>query len=504
MAWKKIIVSGSSAELASANIDGALVATQITGSTNFDTIVNKPTLVSGSTQVDITDTTGYTAFSSSISESIAAKPSTWETLENKPAGIVSSSEQTVGNLVNQDVNLGTGAVTASYFKGDGSGLENLDIAQVATVVRDFTDVTEYTVTHNFGTKNVMATVYDSNDFQIFPASIQAATDNTVVVTFDITSSGTVIVGKGGHVVSGSVPFSNIIDVPTLVSSSAQVNDLFEVTDVSASIDSRLGSLEVFSSSLDSGFATDAELNASSSTLQSNIDTVESNATAALNASSSTLQSNIDSAISTANSELNASSSALITYTDDEITALSASAEAARSNLASSLTLSGSSGNDVVNLKTDTLSVVGTANEIETTVTNNQIQIGIVSNPILTGDVTITGNLNVTGDTIQAQVSNINVEDRFILLNSGSTTGDSGIVFGGSDGSANQGSGIFWDSPANIFGFSQGISAEDTTATHTSKLGNIQVASAVPTAAPTFQGVGSIAINDSDEGIWIYS
>jgi hypothetical protein len=482
MAWKKIIVSGSSAELASANIDGAIVATQITGSTNFDTIVNKPTLVSGSTQVDITDTTGYTAFSSSISESIAAKPSTWETLENKPAGIVSSSEQTVGNLVNQDVNLGTGAVTASYFKGDGSGLENLDIAQVATIVRDFTDVTEYTVTHNFGTKNVMATVYDSNDFQIFPASIQAATDNTVVVTFDITSSGTVIVGKGGHVVSGSVPFSNIIDVPTLVSSSAQVNDLFEVTDVSASIDSRLGSLEVFSSSLDSGFATDAELNASSSTLQSNIDTAESNATAALNASSS----------------------ALITYTDDEITALSASAEAARSTLASSLTLSGSSGNDVVNLKTDTLSVVGTANEIETTVTNNQIQIGIVSNPILTGDVTITGNLNVTGDTIQAQVSNINVEDRFILLNSGSTTGDSGIVFGGSDGSANQGSGIFWDSPANIFGFSQGISAEDTTATHTSKLGNIQVASADPTATPTFQGVGSIAINDSDEGIWIYS
>lgn len=493
MAWKKIIVSGSSAELASANVDGALVASQITGSTNFDTIANKPNLVSGSDQIDIVDTTGYTAFSASISESIAAKPSTWETLENKPAGIVSSSEQTVGNLVNQDVNLGTGAVTASYFKGDGSALENLDIAQVATVVRDFTDVTEYTVTHNFGTKNVMATVYDSNDFQIFPASIQAATDNTVVVTFDITSSGTVIVGKGGHVVSGSVPFSNIIDVPTLVSSSQQVNDLFAVTDVSASIDTRLDSLEIFSSSLDSGFATDAELNASSSTL-----------TAELNTSSSTLQGNIDTAITTANSELNASSSALVTYTDTEISALSASADAARSNLASSLTVSGSTGNDIVNLKTDALSVVGTANEIETTVTNNQIQVGIVDNATLTGNVTITGNLSVTGDTIQAQVSNINVEDRFILLNSGSTSGDAGIVFGGSDGAANQGSGIFFDNPAGVFGFAQGISAEDTSATHTSKLGNIQVASADPTATPTFQGVGSIAVNDNDEGIWIFS
>lgn len=482
MAWKKIIVSGSSAELASANVDGALVASQITGSTNFDTIANKPNLVSGSDQIDIVDVTGYTAFSASISESIAAKPSTWETLENKPSGIVSSSAQTVENLVNQDVNLGTGAVTASYFSGDGSGLENLDIAQVATVVRDFTDVTNYTVTHNFGSKNVMATIYDDNDYQIFPASIQAATDNTIVVTFDVTSSGTIIVGKGGHVVSGSVPFSNILDLPTLVSSSQQVNDLFAVTDVSASIDTRLDSLEIFSSSLDSGFATDAELNASSSTLQGNIDT----------------------AITTANSELNASSSALVTYTDTEISALSASAEAARSNLASSLTVSGSTGNDIVNLKTDALSVVGTANEIETTVTNNQIQVGIVDNATLTGNVTITGNLSVTGDTIQAQVSNINVEDRFILLNSGSTSGDAGIVFGGSDGAANQGSGIFWDSPANVFGFSQGISAEDTSATHTSKLGNIQVASADPTATPTFQGVGSIAVNDNDEGIWIFS
>ena len=482
MAWKKIIVSGSSAELASANVDGALVASQITGSTNFNTIANKPNLVSGSGQIDIDETTGYTAFSASISESIAAKPSTWETLENKPSGIVSSSAQTVENLVNQDVDLGTGAVTASYFKGDGSGLENLDIAQVATVVRDFTDVTTYTVVHNFGSKNVMATIYDDNDYQIFPASIQAATDNTIVVTFDVTSSGTIIVGKGGHVVSGSVPFSNIIDVPTLISSSQQVNDLFAVTDVSASIDTRLDSLEIFSSSLDSGFATDAELNASSSTLQGNIDT----------------------AISTANSELNTSSSALVSYTDTEISALSASADAARSNLASSLTVSGSTGNDIVNLKTDALSVVGTANEIETTVTNNQIKVGIVDNATLTGNVTITGNLNVTGDTIQAQVANINVEDRFILLNSGSTSGDAGIVFGGSDGAANQGSGIFWDSPANVFGFSQGISAEDTTATHTSKLGNIQVASANPTATPTFQGVGSIAINDNDEGIWIFS
>ena len=44
-----------------------------------------------------------------------------------------------------------------------------------------------------------------------------------------------------------------------------------------------------------------------------------------------------------------------------------------------------------------------------------------------GDVTVGGNLIVEGDTIQQQVSNLNIEDRFILLNSGSASGDGGLI-----------------------------------------------------------------------------
>jgi hypothetical protein len=426
MAWKKIIVSGSAAELASATLTGALVADTISGTVNADNGV-----VSGSSQIDLTLTDGYAAYSSSVSASIAAKPSDWDSLLNKPSGIVSSSAQTVANLVGEDI-------VADSFTGDGSGLSNVTIAQTATVVETFSNVTTYTVTHNFGSKNILVTVYDSSDFQIIPATVQAASDNTATFTFDNPTSGKVIVGQGGHIVSGSVPFDNIINKPTLVSGSGQIE---------------IQSTEGFTG------------------LQSNI----SGSIDALSGSTATAVSN-----------------------------LSASAHTARASLASSLVISGSTGNDIVNLKTDALSFVGTANEISTTVTNNQIEIGIVDNPTLTGNVTITGNLNVTGDTIQAQVTNINVEDRFILLNSGSTTGDAGIIFGGSDGTSNEGSGIFWDSPANVFGFASGIGAEDTSATHTSKLGNIQVAASSPAGAPSFQGVGTIAVNSSDEGIWIYS
>jgi len=55
-------------------------------------------------------------------------------------------------------------------------------------------------------------------------------------------------------------------------------------------------------------------------------------------------------------------------------------------------------------------------------------IGAGTSEITIGDnLTIAGNLTVQGDTVQQQVANLNVEDRFILLNSGSASGDGGLV-----------------------------------------------------------------------------
>lgn len=440
MAWKKIVVSGSSAELASINVDGNISASSFVGDGSGLVNVVAAGTISSSAQI-ASDISG--AFDST-SASLAAS------IDN-----LTANEQ-----------IFSGSFSGSYV-GDGSQLTNITVDQNATVVSEFTLQTTQSVIHNFQSENVSVVVYDENDEQFIPSKVKLVSANQVDIFMDPATTGKAIVVRGGHIVSGSIPFANLIAVPTLLSSSAQIADDISGSFAapSASFASDINDLQTFSSSLDSTFASDAELNASSSTLQSNIDTKAS--IVELNASSSTINTRID-------------------------------------NLSSTLAISGSTGNDSVNLVNDALTFTGTTNEIETSVTNNQVQIGIVSNPTLTGNVTVTGNLNVTGDTIQAQVSNINVEDRFILLNSGSTSGDSGIVFGGSDGTVNEGSGIFWDSPANIFGFSAGISAEDTTATHTSKLGNIQVASSNPSSAPTFQGIGSIAINDSDEGIWIFS
>lgn len=207
MAWKKIILSGSDATLNTLSVDGNITGTFVGALSSSAQIASE---ISGALSNNAISDLGAGIISSS-----AQIDSDFFDID----GLVSSSTQVVTLLDNQSVDFGTGAVTASFFRGDGSQLTNLDISQTATVVSDFTNVTTHTVSHNFGTKNVMATVYDDNDFQIIPGTVQAINDNQLTITFDSSTSGTVIIGKGGHVVSGSVPFDNLLNKPTLVSSS---------------------------------------------------------------------------------------------------------------------------------------------------------------------------------------------------------------------------------------------------------------------------------------------
>jgi len=143
--------------------------------------------------------------------------------------------------------------------------------------------------------------------------------------------------------------------------------------------------------------------------------------------------------------------------------------------------------------------------------NTDVDLGLQTgdSPSFT-NLTVNGDLTVTGNTFEAQVTNLNVADRMILLNSGSTSGDVGIIFGGSDpagdgtNNANTGSGIFWDSPSNVFGFAQDVMTSALSASVQSKIGNIETSNSNPSATPVFQGTGTTHVNESDESIWIYS
>ena len=131
--------------------------------------------------------------------------------------IVSGSSATLSNL---DVK---NAVTASFFKGDGSALTNIsaEVTQQATISDSFTNATSKAVTHNFGTKNVIVSVYNNSDQLILPASTTTNTVNNVTVTFDSATTGRVVVAKGGHLVSGSA----VLVGTGVISGSAQIDSL---------------------------------------------------------------------------------------------------------------------------------------------------------------------------------------------------------------------------------------------------------------------------------------
>ena len=92
--------------------------------------------------------------------------------------------------------------------------------------------------------------------------------------------------------------------------------------------------------------------------------------------------------------------------------------ASTASISSALTIAADSGsNDTVTVGTDTLTFAGTSNEIETAVTNNQIQIGLPDDVTVGGDLTVSGTLNsdditsstvtITGDAVVSGTLTVN-------------------------------------------------------------------------------------------------
>ena len=132
---------------------------------------------------------------------------------------VTTNTQTaiVGNI-----NL-SGSITATSFVGDGSGLTNITIGQSATVQKSFTNQSTWVVDHNLNTFNAIVQVYDNDNYQIIPQTLRISDNNTVTITFESPRSGYVVVANGGHIVSGSVEWSSLINKPSgLVSGSSQI------------------------------------------------------------------------------------------------------------------------------------------------------------------------------------------------------------------------------------------------------------------------------------------
>jgi len=120
----------------------------------------------------------------------------------------------------------TGSITASAFVGDGSRLTNISVSQNATVKQSFTNADTWSVEHNLSTPNAIVQVYDSNDFQMIPSTLQIIDDDNIRATFPTIQSGYVVVARGGQIVSGSVDVENIAGLAGVITTDINARGVF--------------------------------------------------------------------------------------------------------------------------------------------------------------------------------------------------------------------------------------------------------------------------------------
>ena len=120
-----------------------------------------------------------------------------------------------------------------------------------------------------------------------------------------------------------------------------------------------------------------------------------------------------------------------------------------------------------------------------------------------GAVTITGNLQVNGFQTAISSSNLLIADRFALFNSGSgATGDGGFLIG--SGSAGSGSAFIFDDSKDRFGVQIDTQlAQDATTSTPEAYTSLYVLNA-NTGSATYSVKGNLKIDDSNGDIYIYS
>ena len=174
------------------------------------------------------------------------------------------------------------------------------------------------------------------------------------------------------------------------------------------------------------------------------------------------------------------------------------------NANADLFFSGSTGTGVVDLQSQALSIIGTANEIETSAGGTTLTIGLPNDVTIGQDLIVNRNLTVLGTASFQNTTNLDVADRFILLASGSnTTGDGGLVI--QQGTQGVGELFAYDSGVSRWAVTGSFDASQSSFTPEAFMAAvIEGAASDPTAVVAkLTKKGNIFVA-ADETIWIYS
>lgn len=173
-----------------------------------------------------------------------------------------------------------------------------------------------------------------------------------------------------------------------------------------------------------------------------------------------------------------------------------------------------SGSNTAVQGNQTITINGTANQVAVTGTAAQAlgggpsyTIGLPSDVTIGNNLTVNNDLIVLGNTVTLNTSNILVEDRYILLNSGSlgSSIEGGIIV--QSGSNSSGSALLYSTvgSANRWAFVDGLASNATTATPTAYVAQVvdMNVTAHSNALASYAKNGNIRI-DTNGDVFIYS
>ena len=400
-----------------------------------------------------------------------------------------ASDLVEGELAYAEDRTGSGASAKLYVSSIDSGGNEVIQSIGGKYYTDLVDAatnanTASTLVKRDGSGNIAAGTVTASLTGDVTGSIAGATANmTGLVTFGSLTDGTIT--ATAFVDEDNMASDSATLIPTQQSVKAYVDAQAHMTDVGIAGDSGTGAI------------TDAE----TFTLAGG-----TGITSAV--SGNTVTHTLDNTAVSAGSYGSASTIPVITVdAQGRLTAVSTA------STSSSLTIGADSGSDdVVTVGTDTLNFTGTANEIETTVSNNTITIGLPDDVTIGGNATVSGNLTVSGTTTTVDSTTLSVADPLISLATGNNTSD--VVDIGlyglfdTSGSKDLYGGFFRD--ANDSGkwkIFKDLESAPTTTVNTSGTGyavgtlvaNIESASATITGG-TITGITDLVVADGGTGV----
>jgi len=123
---------------------------------------------------------------------------------------------------------------------------------------------------------------------------------------------------------------------------------------------------------------------------------------------------------------------------------------------------------------------------------------------MSGNLTVEGNFVVNGNTTNANVANLLVEDRFILLNSGSSSGDGGLIVQSGSATAMSGAAFVFDQNVERWGVQTDVALGSIATTSSPEAYQVNYVLNANTGSATYNVKGNLKIDDSNGDIFIYS